>query len=216
MTETALDPGILTLQRRFSWLRPLLAIGWVGTLGLLIVELMITFGGYLFPSEDDPLLRAYQAFAIGFVVANIVTIIVFGMWIHRAAANVQEAGTPGFEYTPGWAVGWYFIPFANLVKPFNAMRQIWNASHGGSGSYLNEGNSLLTAWWLFWLVSSILANISFRVSMGSTDPDTLRLSSMVGIGGMVADLILYPLALQLVTKITEAQRTRMDVVQTFA
>jgi hypothetical protein len=210
------DVGVAALQRRYSWLQPLLAAGWVGTGILLASEIAITFGGYLFPSSEDPTLLAYQAVAIGFVALNLITIIVFAMWIHRAASNIVAAGVSGFDYTPGWAIGWYFIPFANLFKPFAAMRQIWNASHGGSGAYLNDGQSLLTGWWTFWLISSILNNISFRMNMGSSDPDTLRTASIVGIAAMVSDLVLYPLALKLVTSITAAQRTRMDAAATFA
>jgi hypothetical protein len=34
----------------------------------------------------------------------------------------------GLAFTPGWAVGWWFVPFANLVKPFQSIRELWKAS----------------------------------------------------------------------------------------
>jgi hypothetical protein len=62
-------------------------------------------------------------------VGLLVSIIAVAMWIHRAHANLYEAGAEGLQFTPGWAVGWYFIPFANLFKPFQAMRELWTRSH---------------------------------------------------------------------------------------
>ncbi|WP_442800564.1 DUF4328 domain-containing protein [Sphingopyxis sp. NFH-91] len=44
------------------------------------------------------------------------------------------------------------------MKPFQAMRQIWNASHGESAPNLDNGNNLLTIWWTTWLLSSIATN----------------------------------------------------------
>lgn len=36
--------------------------------------------------------------------------------------------------TPGWAVGFYFIPIALIWKPFQGMSQIWSATFEGQGS----------------------------------------------------------------------------------
>ena len=58
----------------------------------------------------------------------LTTGIVFLMWIHRANRNARGLGAEGMTFTPGWSVGWYFIPIANLWKPFQAMKEIWQAS----------------------------------------------------------------------------------------
>ena len=31
-------------------------------------------------------------------------------WIYRANANVRALGAKDMKFTPGWAVGWYFVP----------------------------------------------------------------------------------------------------------
>ena len=38
------------------------------------------------------------------------------------------AGAGGLRYTPGWAVGWLFVPFANLVVPYFVFTEIWRNS----------------------------------------------------------------------------------------
>src|SRR4051812_40932909 len=51
---------------------------------------------------------------LGQLVIFIVTGITFLRWIHRANVNVRGFGAEGMTFTPGWSVGWYFVPIANL------------------------------------------------------------------------------------------------------
>jgi len=50
-------------------------------------------------------------------------------WIYRANYNARQLGAEGMNFTPGWSVGWYFVPIATLWKPYQAMKEIWKASH---------------------------------------------------------------------------------------
>ncbi|HSG66518.1 MAG TPA: DUF4328 domain-containing protein, partial [Gammaproteobacteria bacterium] len=54
-----------------------------------------------------------------FIVGGILML----MWIHRANYNARQLGAAGLRFTPGWAVGWYFIPILNLWKPYQAMKE---------------------------------------------------------------------------------------------
>src|ERR1043166_6019302 len=44
--------------------------------------------------------------------------ITFLRWIHRANKNLHCLSTEVMRLSPGWAIGWYFIPVANLFKPY--------------------------------------------------------------------------------------------------
>ncbi len=216
MAQLDLHDGIAALQRRFAWLRFMLVISWLTLFVQLLGESAYLSGNLNLANPDTPEASAYAMFSVGLVILNIATIIIFGMWIYRAAANVVAAGVSGFDYTPGWAVGWYFIPFANLFKPFAAMRQIWNASFGGSGQYLDDGNTLLTAWWAMWLISNIASNISFRMAtMANTEP-MLKLSVQIGIFAILLSIVLFPVALRIVERITRAQAAHLNIAETFA
>jgi uncharacterized BrkB/YihY/UPF0761 family membrane protein len=48
------------------------------------------------------------------LAGSILTGLAWFIWLHRAVANARSLGVPT-ECTPGWAVGWWFVPFANLV-----------------------------------------------------------------------------------------------------
>src|SRR6185295_7113854 len=72
-----------------------------------------------------------MASLVAWVVLFAVTGIVWCVWQHRAQRNAIELAYGKLQFTPGWAVGWWFVPFANLVKPFQTVRELWKASHGG-------------------------------------------------------------------------------------
>lgn len=95
----------------------------------------------------------------------LVTYVVAGMWIHRAAANVRALGATRLENTPGWAVGWYAVPFANLVKPFQAMNEIWRASRDPQRWSALPTPLDLRVWWGLWLASCILDRVAMQFTL---------------------------------------------------
>ena len=66
--------------------------------------------------------------AVVAMLVNIATIVVFLIWINRANKNSRALGAQNMQFTPGWCVGWWFIPIASLWKPYQAVREIWKTS----------------------------------------------------------------------------------------
>lgn len=216
MAEMNLGDGIALLQRRAKIVRALLIAGFAVTVALLIGEIGELRGNIALGSADPSMIdQLYMVILFANTAVTLITIVFFAMWIYRAAANVVAADVPGFSFTPGWSVGWYFIPFANLVQPFVAMRQIWNASHSG-GSDLDRGDPLLTLWWTLWLTSNITANISVQLSFRTTSIEMFRLSLYLGIASSVLSLALFIAGLRLLEAISAAQRDRLSPAHIFA
>ena len=142
MAEMGLAEGIDHLARRAKIVKALLAAGLLSLIAMLIGEIAELHGLINLDNADlDNAEGLYAAVLLANWLILILTYVVFGTWIYRAAANVDAASVPGFRFTPGWAVGWHFVPIANLFKPFGAMRQIWNASHGNETGDLDRGNA---------------------------------------------------------------------------
>jgi hypothetical protein len=112
-------------------------------------------------------------------VLFLVSGVVILKWIHRANYNARQLGANGMEFTPGMSVGWYFIPFANLVKPYQAMKEIWKASANPADWTREVAPGLLGVWWLFWIASNLLGNATFRMSMRAETIDELIASNVV-------------------------------------
>ena len=49
-----------------------------------------------------------------------LSIAIFCWWLYRAASATRTLGAEGTEFTPGWTVGWVFVPIANVFMPYRA------------------------------------------------------------------------------------------------
>ena len=126
------------------------------------------------------------------IVVAIVSGILILRWIHRANWNARALGARGLDFTPGWAVGWYFVPFMNLWKPYAAMKEIWKASARPERWQTLPVPGLLGLWWFFWIVSSLLGNASFRLMLRAKEIDALIQANIVTV---LSDLVTVPLCL---------------------
>ena len=154
---------------------------------------------------------------LSFTVVFVVSIVLVGRWIYRAHANLAAAGADGLEFTPGWAVGWYFIPFANLVKPFQAMRELWNQSHSEHDQFGNEAPSEVKAWWGAWIVGNIISSVGTRIElMGGGGGESLAIGTTLSAVGTAGVVLAAVLLLKIIACVTEAQRGGAGAVGVFA
>ncbi len=101
---------------------------------------------------------------IAFVAAPVAIAcqILWLIWQHRATANLWARGILGVRFTPGWAVGWWFVPFAFWVQPFRAVRELsHDAGRAGSQPEPDAtpavSDGVLAAWWATYVGGQILA-----------------------------------------------------------
>ncbi|MGH1343032.1 MAG: DUF4328 domain-containing protein [Nannocystales bacterium] len=93
------------------------------------------------------------------VCGVLLSAIAIGAFLVRANHNARALGGPehGMTVSPGWTVGWFFIPFANWVRPYQAVREIWNVSEP-------ERSGPVALWWGLWLTVSFGGRVVARIS----------------------------------------------------
>jgi hypothetical protein len=102
------------------------------------------------------------------LVVRVALIIAFCLWIYQAHKNLTLLGTRGLTYTPGWAVGWFFIPIMQLFRPYQVTQELWKASsqleplRDPFAWQRNSGSGLILAWWLLWVLGDVLNGFVFR------------------------------------------------------
>lgn len=217
MTELSLERGLEALAHRTRIVNALLLASIVTSIATLPASAAESYGAVdVEGSGPDALVLLVALSYLAYVVILIASIVFVALWIYRAHANLRAAGEDGLQFTPGWAVGWYFIPIANLFKPFQAMRELWLASHRQAGGYTTEANPKLTIWWGCWVAGNIATNMGLRFSAsdaGEAAATTGLLLDAVGTGLLaVAAWFL----LQIVTAVTSAQREMVGPAATFA
>jgi hypothetical protein len=163
---------------------------------------------------DLRLARVADIAAVVNLVALFACIIVVGRWIYRASVNAHAVSSE-MTISPGWAVGWYFVPIANLFKPYQAMREIWMASHFRGNWHDEPTPQLLVGWWALWIVTNILGNISFRLSMRDDSADMFAMTSMIDVVQSVLNVPLCLILIAIMRRIAAAQ-ARAPYEETFA
>ncbi len=98
------------------------------------------------------------------MLINIVTIVIFLIWINRANKNARALGAKNMKFSPGWCVGWWFIPIASLWKPYQVVREIWKTSKS-LDNWQTQENSTISLWWSLWIITGILKQIIVRWSL---------------------------------------------------
>jgi hypothetical protein len=98
--------------------------------------------------------------AVG-VLAWLTGAIAIMVWLHRALANVEMLPEVSRRWSPGWAIGAWFIPIANLVLPALVLNSAARASVPTRGARALT-TTLVLAWWLGFAGSSVLNGVATR------------------------------------------------------
>jgi hypothetical protein len=107
-------------------------------------------------SRSDQLFNLSAGFQL---ITMIVAAVLFLVWLHRITANGPALGGAELRFTPGWAVGWWFVPFANLVRPIQVLSEAWRTSSVGMAVSTRDARAsvkvpiFLRVWsglWLLW------------------------------------------------------------------
>jgi hypothetical protein len=139
------------------------------------------------------------------LAALVIAYVTSAFWIYNTACNARAFGAQNLQVSPGWAVGFYFIPIMSFFKPFQAIEEIWDASVVPSSL---RTPLLLRFWWGAWLITNFAGAVTARI------PD---LPLAVQIAQTSFDVVAVTLFATVVWRITRMQSTRVrDVAQVFA
>ena len=157
-------------------------------------------------AESDARQRAIGMLQI---IMFVITGIVFLCWIYRANHNARQLGAAGMRFSPGWSIGWYFIPIANFWKPYQAMKEIWRASADPAHWQDYPRGSILPWWWFCFLLANVTGTISFRLARAAKDIPMLITTDVAIIIANVAAIVLSLVAIALVGQIYRMQMSHV-------
>jgi hypothetical protein len=167
---TPAAPALRDPMGLFRWLAGFLiayVIASVAVIALAVPFHLLSQGDPNYTPADTPSV----AIALGFVGASLINVgvsllcmVLAGRLTFRLMRNLHQFGSPFVTISPGWAVGYHFIPFANLVMPVKAVAEIWRGTFDAIGQSERTPNGLIGWWWACWLVGNGCDNIGSRLA----------------------------------------------------
>ena len=143
--------------------------------------------------ESDEAIALQSLLLLPLLVVMIAGYVAIGMWIYRMAGNAWALSSPRpLDHRPGWAVGWYFVPVANLWKPYQALKEVWQASGDPRRPDRVGVPWLFPAWWALWLASNVASNAAGRMAWRA---ETTQDAATAAVVSIVSDAVNVPLCL---------------------
>ncbi len=152
---------------------------------------------------------------VGLALA-IASAAAFLVWFHKARRNLPALGADNCQYDQWWAVGGFFIPILNLVRPFQVMREVWNASDPDDKGFLTPVQvhywrqatpPVVWWWWGLFLASNALPSATVRIARDPWLP-TFQTETFLSIASHSVQVIAAVVAVTLVRLVTNRQASR--------
>lgn len=202
------------LEQHSRWLAALFAVSIVvfaigAVSSLLNFKQALDVSAGSFATEDARIaadrMNELRQWAVGWLRAIVVlwTVIGFMTWLYRAHINVRALGAEGLTDSPGWAIGWYFIPAFQLWRPYQSMTELWRASAAPFSWQQERAPRSVLAWWISVLALPLLmgAYLAVLIYLTGNAAAQDKATALIGLAGNVTALVSAVLALKLVRQI---------------
>lgn len=168
--------------------------------------------------------HTYSSWAGIFGLGILVSAGVFIAWFYRAYKNLRRLGVQTMRYGNGWAIGAWFIPFFNMVRPKQIANDVWRGSEPGVDVgyqwHQVEVPSLVHWWWALYLIQGAVVYIGQRTAASGYDKLTsfgsfssglseIKTGTVIDILGEIVAIAAVVVAIKVVAEITE----RLDAIR---
>lgn len=149
---------------------------------------------------------------------RVLTIIAFLLWFYRVHRNLPALRAEHLKFTPGWAVGGWFVPVIGLFLPYQVMREVLRESDPAridpKGSPASA--TLIGWWWGTFLLAKLLTPLGMKIRM-----TPLELTGLIGMArfDILTELLVIVAgicAIRIVRRIDRDQEERFQKLSVLA
>ena len=217
MNEQSREPALTDQKSPFSAVyrsagsRATVVVALLATVGLIeVITAWHDFSGFdlirqgelgtLTEAEATSYDNLTTVLAIPYIGAFLACVVAYLAWLSRSVDNVPVLTGERPSVTPGWSIGWWFIPLANLIRPYQIVRELLVRLRGSE----TGPTAIVLAWWLAWIaanVASAIVNIASRQPLETLD--ALRTWFTVN---LVSDVLIIAAAVLAIIVVRRIQR----------
>jgi Domain of unknown function (DUF4328)/Septum formation len=176
-----------------------------------LVGRMLSEPGAVDPDAVTDIDRWTVVTAIG---QGALIVLAFGLlvaWTSRIYRNLPVFGVRNLRFSEGWAIGAWFVPLLNLVRPKAIIDDCWRGSGADEGlpapSRRGRGVPALVHWW--WAVRILAWFLGLGAGAEPARLEDLRSGAATAVVGDVVVIVACVLEIAVVTRLTDRQRTRI-------
>jgi len=180
---------------------------------LTLINRIVGDPGSVTHAETDASDQRQALLALVDVLCLLGIGVLFLVWFRLAYRNLPALGVESPRFSSGWAVGAWFVPFLNLVRPKQIMDEIWLNSdplpaQPAANSMRQRVPLMLHCWWALVILGGVIGWIAFNLDRNATTPEQIQDASAMT---MVSDSVYLPLtilAYLVVADVTRRQEAR--------
>jgi len=148
------------------------------------------------------------------LVLSLFAAVTFICWLYRVRTNTDAFGVQGLTWSPGWAIGCWFVPIGNLFIPMAVIGEIDRASAGQAARVENrpiDGRRLFVLWAVFWTLrwvagfATFVGNFAIEGGTSAERTHNAGLVAALSFGAGAIDVAAAVIAILLVRRITANQ-----------
>ena len=129
--------------------------------------------------------------------------------------NLSALGARKLRFTPGWAVAWFFVPVLDLIRPYEAVTELWHASGPAIQSYEPASRAApvpVRWWWSLFILWALTGSLGDQLSQAtSSGVFEGRAAHLLMIVSYVVEIPAAILAIQLIGAINQNQERKHSV-----
>jgi hypothetical protein len=147
------------------------------------------------------------------VATHLFCAVTFLLWFRRAYGNAAATGHHN-RHALGWAIGGWFVPFLNLVRPAEIAGGIWRHARAQTGVV----GPVVGPWWTCFLVANLLERAGISLLDKAQEPDLCRIALTTLFAGEAVAVVGLWLAIRMVRGVTRAHVAmhRLEQAEVFA
>ena len=150
-----------------------------------------------------------QVIGIIQIIVFVVSAITFIQWFRRAYFNLHLR-VNHLSHSEGWAAGCWFVPIVNFFRPYQIMKELFQATHlflKRNEVHTREHFSIttLSLWWTFWIIDRLFGQFVFKYSMKAETLEELTTSTIAQIVGNGIGIVLAIVTVKVIKEYSDLE-----------
>ncbi|WP_240138719.1 DUF4328 domain-containing protein [Streptomyces sp. MUM 178J] len=142
-------------------------------------------------------------------LAFLATAVLFIIWFFRVRKNAGVFAPDLMTRGPGWAIGAWFIPIANLWIPRGVAAEVWTASRPDAyAPDRSQPRTPLNLWWTVWVVTLVFGRYASRIYDRAETAEEIRHAAGLAAVSCLLDIVAAVLAVLFVRRLTAMQHAK--------